>query len=37
MPFNGPNDGLGAAYTDLICSCTYIICMKITLIFEKLL
>lgn len=37
MSFNGPNYDLGAAYMDLICSCTYIICMKITLIFEKLL
>lgn len=37
MFLNGPNDGLDAAYMDLICSCTYFLFMKITLIFEKLL
>lgn len=37
MYLNGSNDGLDAAYMDLIGSCIYILCMKITLIFEKLL
>lgn len=36
MSLHGPNDGLDAAHMDLTYSCTYILCMKITLIFEKL-